>query len=70
MLSEWDNYEVIQQGRIVISPEEALARESAGEPKFSFADRAQGFNTSLVKSGDTVMENKGEWIHMRSKEET
>lgn len=67
MTDGWDGYVVIQQGRIVISAEEAQAREESGEPKLSFADRAQAFNATLVRSGDTLMENKGQWMHMRSK---
>lgn len=59
---------VIQRGRVVISPEEAMARESAGEAKLSFADRVHGFDASLVRSGDQLLENKGEWVHLREEE--
>lgn len=27
-----------------------------------------GLNTGLVRSGDTMLENKGEWVHMRRRE--
>lgn len=59
-----DGYTTIQTGRVVISPEEAMARESVGE-RLSLADRWAGLDTSLVRSGDRLEEQKGYWIHMR-----
>ena len=56
----------IQSGRVLISVEEARAREHAGEPKLSTVDRWQDFDASLVRSGDSLQENKGLWIHLRS----
>lgn len=63
-----EGYTIIQRGRVVISPEEALARESVGE-RLSTADRWHGLDTSLVRSGDRLEESKGQWIHMRRTEE-
>lgn len=63
-MSEPDGYTLIQSGRVVISPEEAMARESVGE-RLSTADRWQGLDTSLVRSGDRLEESKGRWVHMR-----
>ena len=59
-----DGYTTIQTGRVAITPEEALARESVGE-RLSLADRWTGLDTSLVRSGDRMEEHKGYWIHMR-----
>lgn len=59
-----EGYTIIQRGRVLISPEEAMARESIGE-RLSTADRWHGLDTSLVRSGDRLEEFKGQWIHMR-----
>lgn len=59
-----EGYTIVQRGRVVISPEEAMARESVGE-RVSTADRWHGLDTSLVRSGDRLEENKGQWVHMR-----
>lgn len=61
-MSDWY---VIQQGRVAISPEEARAREDAGEKKLTTAERWIGLDVSLVRSGDRLEENKGAWAHLR-----
>lgn len=59
-----EGYTIVQRGRVLISSEEAMARESIGE-RLSTADRWAGLDTSLVRSGDRLEEHKGQWIHMR-----
>lgn len=62
--------DVIQQGHVRVSVEEARAREASGEPRLTTADRWHGLNVSLVRSGDQLLENdKGQWWHLREEEQ-
>ena len=66
--TESERWRVIQRGRVTISAEEAIAREDAGEPRLTTADRWHGLDVALVRSGDELLENKGEWVHRRRTE--